>query len=321
MGWAAWRTAIAHCALGALPEALEAAERALELAVAAGLRANEATALAAIAHVAAQLGDERRVRDAAARALEAAEGRGAGHAARMAHAAIGALELSRGDPVAAHAQLGQLVAHARGRAFAEPGAMAFVPDDVEALAATGAAAAAQDVLDWYEGCARATGRLSALAAAGRCRGLLVAAAGDPADGARLVRTALDLHPAGVLPLERARTLLALGVTGRRARRKRPARDALDEALGVFERLGARLWAERTREELARIGGRRPAGDRLTPTERRVASLVAQGRTNQQVAAELFVSVRSVEANLTRVYAKLALGSRTELAAQRERLGL
>lgn len=80
-------------------------------------------------------------------------------------------------------------------------------------------------------------------------------------------------------------------------------------------MGARLWVERAREELARIGGRAPSGG-LTPTEERVADLVAAGRSNKEVADALFVSVRTVEANLTRIYAKLAIRSRTELASLR-----
>jgi DNA-binding CsgD family transcriptional regulator len=84
-------------------------------------------------------------------------------------------------------------------------------------------------------------------------------------------------------------------------------------------MGARLWAGRARAELGRIGGR-ARSDGLTPTEQRVADLVAEGRSNKEVADALFVSVRTVEANLTRVYAKLGIRSRTELAASRATSG-
>jgi DNA-binding CsgD family transcriptional regulator len=114
-----------------------------------------------------------------------------------------------------------------------------------------------------------------------------------------------------MPFERARTLLVLGEVRRRGKRKRAAREAMDEALATFEALGAELWAQRARDAMQRIGGRTAAGG-LTATEGRVAELVAAGRSNKEVAAELFVSVRAVEANLTRIYAKLGLGSRTEL---------
>jgi DNA-binding CsgD family transcriptional regulator len=88
---------------------------------------------------------------------------------------------------------------------------------------------------------------------------------------------------------------------------------LATALAMFEELGARLWAERAREELARVGGRAPAGDALTPTERRIAELVAEGLTNREVAATLFVTPKTVESALTRIYRKLDVRSRTELA--------
>jgi DNA-binding NarL/FixJ family response regulator len=89
--------------------------------------------------------------------------------------------------------------------------------------------------------------------------------------------------------------------------------SLEEALGSFDRLGARLWREKTRGELARVGGRAPSPDRLTSAEQRVAALVAAGRTNTEVAAGLFVSVHTVEEALARIYAKLGIRSRTVLA--------
>ena len=121
------------------------------------------------------------------------------------------------------------------------------------------------------------------------------------------------------PFERGRTLLALGTTQRRAKRKRAARDSLEQALAIFEDLGASLWAEKTRAELTRLGGHASKAGQLTPTERRVAELVTEGRSNRDVAATLFVSVRAVEANLTRIYAKLGVRSRAELT-QRLRAG-
>ena len=99
---------------------------------------------------------------------------------------------------------------------------------------------------------------------------------------------------------------------RRARQKRPARDAIAEALEGFEQLGALTWIERARSELGSVGGRtREEG--LTPAEQRVASLVAQGRTNREVASALFLGERTVASHLTHIYAKLGIRSRTELA--------
>ena len=115
------------------------------------------------------------------------------------------------------------------------------------------------------------------------------------------------------PLDRGRTLLALGATQRRAKRRREARETLEEALGVFEGIGAALWAERARAELARISGRAATPGALTPAEERVAALVAEGKTNREVAAALFLSDRTVEGHLTHVFSKLGVRSRSELA--------
>ena len=106
-----------------------------------------------------------------------------------------------------------------------------------------------------------------------------------------------------------------GAVERRAKRKREARETLRRALDAFEKLGAPLWADKASAELARIGGRAPALLGLTPTEGRVAELVASGSTNREVADALFVSVHTVEANLKRIYRKLGIRSRTELASR------
>ncbi len=105
----------------------------------------------------------------------------------------------------------------------------------------------------------------------------------------------------------------MGATLRRAKKRREARAALTQALEIFDLLGTPLWAERAAQELARIPGRTTASTELSETERRVAELVAQGLSNKEVAARLFVSVRTVEANLSNIYAKLGLRSRSELA--------
>ncbi len=104
----------------------------------------------------------------------------------------------------------------------------------------------------------------------------------------------------------------LGIVRRRARQKRAAREAIEAALAAFETSGAAGWAEKARAELGRIGGRtREQG--LTAAERRVAALVAEGRTNKEVAASLFLTEKTVETHLTHVYAKLGVRSRAELA--------
>ena len=111
-------------------------------------------------------------------------------------------------------------------------------------------------------------------------------------------------------------LLALGRTQRRAKKRAAARTTLENTLHRFETLGAPLWAQQTQAELARIGGRAPSRHQLTEAERRIAELVAQGHTNKQVAAALFLTQHSVETALTRIYRKLGVHTRSELAHHR-----
>jgi DNA-binding NarL/FixJ family response regulator len=116
--------------------------------------------------------------------------------------------------------------------------------------------------------------------------------------------------------ERGRTLLHRGIMLRRLKRKRAARESIDSALELFEQLGAKLWVKRARAERARISGSSPrATNALSETEQRIATLVAAGHANKRVAAELFVTVRTVESNLTRIYRKLGIQSRGQLTAR------
>jgi DNA-binding CsgD family transcriptional regulator len=144
---------------------------------------------------------------------------------------------------------------------------------------------------------------------------VLAARGELEGASAAADQAVRLHEHLPLPFERGRALLVRGAIERRAKRKREARETLTEALEVFDGLGAALWADKAREELARIGGRAPSSLDLTPTEGKVAALVAAGSTNREVADALFVSVNTVEAHLKRIYRKLGIRSRTELAAR------
>jgi DNA-binding CsgD family transcriptional regulator len=161
--------------------------------------------------------------------------------------------------------------------------------------------------------AAALDRAWALAILARARALLLAARGELEGAFASFERALAQHTRRNDPFQHARTLLALGRTQRRAKRRGAARATLNDALAAFDRLGAPLWAEQTRAELARIGGRASSRDELTGAEHRIAELVAQGHTNREVAAELFLTVHSVETALTRVYRKLGVRSRAELA--------
>jgi DNA-binding CsgD family transcriptional regulator len=159
-----------------------------------------------------------------------------------------------------------------------------------------------------------TGREWVLAHVTRCRGLVAATQEAVDRAASLLQQAVEQHEAVGDPFGRARALLALGVVQRRARQKRAARDAISDALGGFEQLGAATWVEKARAELGSIGGRRRE-EGLTAAERRVAALVSEGQTNREVAAALFLGERTVASHLTHIYAKLGVRSRTELARQ------
>jgi len=137
--------------------------------------------------------------------------------------------------------------------------------------------------------------------------------GDVEGSLAALERASELHERVGSGMELGRSLLALGATRRRRREKRPAREVLDRALALFSAAGAAIWAERAREELGRIGGRRASIGALTDSETRVARLAASGLSNREIARTLSMSVRTVEGHLSHVYTKLELRSRTELA--------
>ena len=228
-------------------------------------------------------------------------------------AVLGFLELSLSNAEQALAHLHPVVAHLERMGAAEPGIIPCVPDYVEALVALGRADEAEPLVERLEGQGRELGRPWALAAAARCRGLIATARGDFSGAERVLEDAEVHHDGALQPFELGRTLLALGEAQRRARRRRVARETLQRALATFEELGAELWVERTTREIGRLGGRTPAGDTLTPSERRIAELVAEGKTNKEVATLLVVAERTVESALTQIYRKLDVRSRTELA--------
>jgi DNA-binding CsgD family transcriptional regulator len=151
----------------------------------------------------------------------------------------------------------------------------------------------------------------------RCRGLLLAAKSEHERAIEQLEAAASDPdpPQGTNPFERARTLLALGSVQRRAQQKRAARATLELAAESFDRLGARLWAAKARSELRRIGGRIAPKSELSETERRIVELVVAGRRNREVAAELSLSANTVAWNLSKIYRKLGVSSRTELAAR------
>ena len=190
------------------------------------------------------------------------------------------------------------------------------PFHIESLLALGELERARCVLERLEERGRVLPRLWISVTLPRARALTLAAEGDAA-GALAALDELDCSAASELPFDLAWAQLVRGRLHRRVRQKRAAADALREALAIFERLGAPVWVERTASELARTRSRR-APDDLTVTERRVAELAASGLTNREVANEAFMSPKTVQANLTRVYRKLGIHSRAELGAHMAR---
>ncbi|MGZ5348860.1 MAG: LuxR C-terminal-related transcriptional regulator, partial [Actinomycetota bacterium] len=230
-------------------------------------------------------------------------------------AVLGFLELSLGRPTEADAYLSRAVELERAMGVREPAFFRIVPDEVEALVALGRLDEAEALLAPFEEAGRNLDRAWTIATGARCRALVLAAQGDLQGASAAADEAVRQHDRLPLPFELGRTLLVSGAVQRRAKRKREARDTLTKALEIFDGLGAALWADTARAELARIGGRAPSSLELTPTEERVAALVAAGSTNREAADALFVSIHTVEANLKRIYRKLGVRSRTELASK------
>jgi DNA-binding CsgD family transcriptional regulator len=185
-------------------------------------------------------------------------------------------------------------------------------EHAETLLELGRIDEAVDLLDSWEAEAARLGRERALAKILRCRGLVAAARGEVAEALLLLDEAARSHGRFDEGYDRGRALLALGILRRRARQKRAARETIEAALAEFEACGSDLFAGKARAELGSIGGRtREEG--LTAAERRVAALVAEGKTNREAAAALFLSERTVASHLSHAYAKLGVRSRTELA--------
>jgi DNA-binding CsgD family transcriptional regulator len=188
-----------------------------------------------------------------------------------------------------------------------------MPDEIEALIAIGDVDTARSLLEPFAAQAERLNRSWALATSDRGWGLLHASIGELPEALVAFDRALEQHSMLDEPFELGRTLLAQGQAFRRVKKWGLARGSLGRSLEIFERLGAALWADKARAEMARIGGRAPGPDDLTPTEQEVAQLVGSGLTNREVAHALFLSVSTVEANLRRIYQKVGVRSRTELS--------
>jgi DNA-binding CsgD family transcriptional regulator len=225
---------------------------------------------------------------------------------------LGFVELSLGDAEAALPLLRRAY-ELRNDFMNDPAQRVELGDLLAVLIAVGALDEAEGVIATWQERAAALDRAWSLAILARSSALLQAVRGDLAGAFASFERALAEHQRSADPFQHARTLLALGSTQRRAKRRAAARATLEQALAMFDRLGAQLWSDQTRGELTRIGGRTSAGDQLSEGERRIAELVALGRTNREVASALFLTEHSVETRLTGIYRKLGVRSRAELA--------
>jgi DNA-binding CsgD family transcriptional regulator len=236
--------------------------------------------------------------------------------------ALGTLRLVTGDPASASQAFAQMHAHLDAIGTVDPVGIRVDPDEIEALLAIGDHATARGVLEHLEWRHATLPRRWTAVALSRARALVLAAGGDAVGGLEALATP-DLQSAERVPLEYARNLLVQGRLHRRLRQRGVAAEVLTDALERFVKLGAVTWERITRAELARIGLRRPASGDLTPSELVVAGLAAEGLRNREIATTAFMSPKTVEANLARVYSKLGIRSRAELGARmtdRQRVG-
>ena len=233
-----------------------------------------------------------------------------------AQRALATAELLSHETDRAAERLRDVWEHTEREGVLDPGVFPVAPDLVEALVERGELQAARAVRARVAELAKQQAHPWGLATAERCGAhVALALTYDDAAATGLERAAAEYARLG-LAFDAARSLLTLGREQRRARKWGAARATLERAAGAFDELGSPGWADHARSELERVGARRraPAGE-LTPTERRVAELAAQGLANKEIAQALVVSVSTVEFHLSNTYAKLGVRSRTQLATR------
>jgi ATP/maltotriose-dependent transcriptional regulator MalT len=298
---------------GSVAEATLIAEDAMERALLLNGDLPLPVALSVRGLLFAYSGDEEDARRNIIEALAASERCGSYRLREWTVTALGFLELSLGNHEAALTALQPLLPLLEAAPNStEIMTASFVPDAAESLIQLGRLEEAEPLIDALERNGHRLDRAWMLAVGGRCRALLLAARGDIEAASDAAQRAMKEHDRLPMPFERARTQLVLGGLQRRQRQRDAASTTFNLALQMFEDLGAPLWADRARAELARTGvGPRKSAE-LTPSEQRVAELAASGMTNRDVASALFISPRTVEVNLARIYRKLNIHSRAEL---------
>lgn len=299
--------------LGQLTAAYTASLESIQLTETLGNDVALASALAWLALVEAALGRSEDARAHGATSLQITQSRGDRFNEMRARGALGLDALARGDLASAVEWLGPAAEMLAKGGVRLPSRFPLEGDLIEAYVRLGKRAEASTQLARLLENAELTESRWAAAVAARCGALLT----DDADAEEAFESALELHESDVNEFERARTQLAYGERLRRIRRRRDARDQLRAALDTFERLGARPWAERARAELRATGERlRPRGpsahEQLTPQQLRVALAAAEGLTNKEIGARLFLSPKTVDFHLGQAYRKLELRSRGEL---------
>jgi ATP/maltotriose-dependent transcriptional regulator MalT len=297
---------------GSLAEAELVAEDSMERAVQLGGDLPLFIALTNRTMIGAYAGRGDQVRRDTAEAMAASERCASHRLGEWAITNLAFLEVSLGNYEAALRTLAPLVSNLdRMPQSTEIISASFIPDAAEAMIALDRLDDAERIIDVLEGNGRRLDRAWMLAVGARCRSMLLAARGDVDAASEAAERALREHQRLPMPFELARTQLLVGQLQRRQRRRETAGATLREALATFEDLGTPLWAERARAELNRASGTRTRAE-LTASEQRVAELAATGITNREMATTLFISPKTVEANLSRVYRKLNIHSRAEL---------
>jgi DNA-binding CsgD family transcriptional regulator len=305
--------AVIEAMTGRMERARALADEALELAEQTEQETYRCMALWARARVCLGSGALPEAREAAGEVMRQLDAQPDVTLESMVRAVLGEAALAAGDLAEADRQLSRAdqieeLLHER-----EPASTRFQADHAEAVIRLGDLARAEALVQRMEARARALPRPWILAVSARSRGLLNAANGDLDEALTDYQRAVQAHRALDMPVERGRTLLAMGRLCRRRNERQRAQAVLAEAVGVFETAGASSWAAVAAGELRRAQGRRGSPQRLTPTERHIAELAGAGLRNHEIATRLFLSRKTVEANLSRVYTKLGIRSRAELA--------
>lgn len=309
--WAAVHVASIAILRGRYDEAVVSAQDAAQRAGQLAGRLTFCTTQNQLAAAAAYTGRESDARAAADAAIETGHRIGATHLTKEPTAYLAFLEVSLGNYTAALATLGPLLDGFHPVHGIEIEGGRYLPDAIEALTALGRGDEAQPLADALTAAGEVRDRPWMLAMGARGQAHIFAAQGDLEAAEHAAETALIHHQRLPMPFETARTQLLLGQIQRRRRHRQQAHATLAAALATFESLGTPLWAGRTRAELERVNPGTAAGE-LTPAEERVARCAAAGLSNKEIAAELFLAPKTVEMNLSSVYRKLGIRSRSQL---------